>query len=100
MDVSSVHLNVQPVAGTASPAPAEQSTANRDVVQAVKALNATEMFGQENELVFQLDRQSRRIIVQIVDRKTKEVVSQVPPEYVLRLSEDLKNPSHSPPEDA
>jgi len=25
-----------------------------------------------------------------VDRKTKEVISQIPPEYVLRLAEDLK----------
>jgi uncharacterized FlaG/YvyC family protein len=30
------------------------------------------------------------MLIQVVDRKTREVVSQVPPEYVLRLAEDLK----------
>jgi uncharacterized FlaG/YvyC family protein len=70
--------------------PAEQAAAHRDVVQAVKALNATEMFGQGNELTFQMDTQTKRMVIRVVNRQTKEVVSQVPPEYVLRLSEDLK----------
>jgi uncharacterized FlaG/YvyC family protein len=30
------------------------------------------------------------MVVRIVNRNTKEVVSQIPPEYVLRLAEDLK----------
>jgi uncharacterized FlaG/YvyC family protein len=54
-------------------------------------LNATEMFGQDNELVFQVDRQARRIVIQVINTKTKENVTQVPPAYVLRLSENLKN---------
>ena len=70
--------------------PADKATENREVVQAVKALNNTEMFGQENDLVFQRDPQTQRMIIKIVNRNTKEVVSQIPPEYVLRLAEDLK----------
>jgi flagellar protein FlaG len=70
----------------------EQPAEQREVIKAVKALNATEMFGEQNELQFQTDRQTRRMVVQVVDRKTKEVVSQVPPEYVLRLAEDLRSP--------
>ena len=72
-------------------APVENPAQMRDVVQAVKALNATEMFGENNELVFQMDRQARRMVIQVVNSKTKEVVTQVPADYILRLSEDLKS---------
>ena len=71
-------------------APLDQATQNREVIQAVKALNGTEMFGQDNQLVFQKDRHTNRMVIRVVNRKTEEVVSQIPPEYVLRLAEDLK----------
>ncbi|HWB83341.1 MAG TPA: flagellar protein FlaG [Bryobacteraceae bacterium] len=73
-----------------SETPIERAAENRDVIQAVKALNGTEMFGQENELQFQIDRQTQRMVIRIVNRKTKEVVSQIPAEYVVRLAEELR----------
>ncbi len=94
MDISSIGRSAQPLAATAPVAPAEHLAEHHEVIQAIKALNATEMFGQENELLFQLDRQTRRVVVQVVNRNTKEVLSQVPPEYVLRLAEDL--PANGP----
>jgi uncharacterized FlaG/YvyC family protein len=67
----------------------DKAAENREVVRAVKALNSTEMFG-ENELEFQRDPQTQRMLARVVNRQTKEVVSQIPPEYVLRLAETLK----------
>jgi uncharacterized FlaG/YvyC family protein len=49
------------------------------------------MFGHDNELTFQRDLQTNRMVVRVVNRQTREVVSQVPPEYVLRLAEDMKS---------
>ncbi len=92
MDVSAINRLVQPLAATAPVAPVEQPPEHREIIQAVKALNAAEMFGQQNELLFHMDRQSRRIVVQVVNRQTQEVITQVPPEYVLRLAEDLRSP--------
>ena len=92
MDLNAVNRSTQPLDLAAPVAPGEHPAQTRDVVQAVKALNQSEMFGQENEIVFQFDQQARRIVVQIVNRNTKEVVSQIPEEYVLRLSEDLNQP--------
>ncbi len=89
MDVSSIN-SLQPMVATAPVAVAQPTAEQREVIQAVKALNSTEMFGQENELLFQMDRQAHRVVVQVVNRKTREVVSQVPPEYILRLAEDLR----------
>jgi len=92
MDITAINRNLQPVVAAAPVAPMEHPAETRDIVQAVKALNATEMFGQDNELVFQMDRQARRMVIQVINSKTKEVLTQVPPAYVLRLSEDLKKP--------
>jgi uncharacterized FlaG/YvyC family protein len=93
MDVSAIHQMMQPQAATASVAPVQQPPEYREVIQSVKALNAAEMFGQQNELMFHLDRPSHRMVIQVVNRETQEVVSQVPPEYILRLAADLKAPT-------
>lgn len=88
MDINSIGRSVQPLAA-ASVAPVEHTAEHHEIVQAVKALNATEMFGQENELLFQMDHQARRVVIKVINRNTREVLCQVPPEYVLRLAEDL-----------
>ena len=63
---------------------------NSEMVQAVRAVNATELFGDQSELTFVLDRRTKMALVRIVDKDTGEVVRQFPPEYVLALSEELK----------
>ena len=90
MDITAVNR------GTASPqiatpvTPVDRSAETRAVVKAVKAINGTEMFGPENELRFQQDPETRKLVVRVVNRKTHDVISQVPAEYILRLAEDLK----------
>ena len=81
------------VGGPHAPAPVEpvEKAANtRDLVQAIKALNGSEMFGPENELRYQKDPQTKKMVLRLVNRTTREVVAQAPPEYVLRLAEDVK----------
>jgi uncharacterized FlaG/YvyC family protein len=90
MDISGVNRAVPAAAIADTPVPVENNAERRDVVQAVKAVNGTEMFGSENELRFQKDPQSQRMVVRVVNKKTNEVVSQIPPEYVLNLAADLK----------
>jgi flagellar protein FlaG len=93
MDIAGVNNSSVPIAATPTyQTPGDStsnSTSNRDVVQAVKALNGSEMFG-ENELTFQKDPQTHRMVIKIINRNTQEVVEQIPPEYVLALAEDLK----------
>jgi uncharacterized FlaG/YvyC family protein len=85
MDIISVNRGVEPP----TPAPAQAAShgvENRELIQAVRALNSTEMFGHDNELMFQRDRRTQRMVIQVVNRETHEVISQIPPEYVLRLA--------------
>jgi uncharacterized FlaG/YvyC family protein len=95
MEITGVNgLGTVPV-NTAAPAPPDQAQAaeNRNLVQAVKAVNSAQSFGDHNELSFTLDRATRLPVIRIVDRTTKEVVDQIPPEYVLRLAEELRKAS-------
>jgi uncharacterized FlaG/YvyC family protein len=81
------------VTGAHAPAPTvtvDKTAEKREVVQAVKAINGAEMFGADNELRFQKDPETNRLVVVVINKKTREVLSQVPDEYILRLAEDLR----------
>ena len=90
MDITGVNGMGSIPATTPAPAPPEQAMENRDIVQAVKALNAAQSFGDNNELSFMVDRGTKLPVIRIVNKETKEVVEQIPPEYVLRLAEELR----------
>jgi len=90
MDITAISRGVEALHAPAPAIPADKAAENREVVQAVKALNGAEMFGQDSELTFQRDPLTQRMVLQMVNKKTKEVISQIPQEYVLRLAQDLK----------
>jgi uncharacterized FlaG/YvyC family protein len=91
MDLSSIrNTNPNLTAPVESPVPREVAEEQRALIPAVKAVNAAGLFGQDNELTFFLDRNTRRAVVRIVNRETREVVDQIPNEYVLRMAEELK----------
>jgi uncharacterized FlaG/YvyC family protein len=97
MDITPVNGATNVPVSTAHQIPPQQAAENRSIVQAVKALNGTEMFGQDNQLTFQRDPQSQRMVIQVINSETHEVVLQIPPEYVVRLAEDLKQQQETPP---
>ena len=90
MDINSVNRTMNVAVAAISEIPPEKAAENRSVVQAVKTLNGAEMFGRDNLLMFQRDPESKRMVIQVINQKTHEVVSQIPPEYLLRLAEDVK----------
>ena len=89
MDIASIVKNA-PVAAAPAPVQAPLLGDQRALIQAVKAVNAAELLGQDSELTFVFDRASRRAVVRIVNRETREVIRQVPDEYVLRLAEKVR----------
>ena len=69
----------------------QQATERRELVKAVRAINATEFFGENYELTFVMDRETRRPLLRIVDRQTREIIRQLPPEYSLRLAAEIRS---------
>ena len=92
MEITSIKPNSVPVPEVPNVSP-QESAQRQQVIHAIKAINSSEMLGQDDELVFVFDRANHRAIVRLVNRGTREVVMQVPAEYVLRLAEDLKQKS-------
>jgi len=92
MEISAINRTDPALPVAAVNVPPDIATQNRELVQAVKALNGAEMFGQDEELDFEMDSATKRLVVRVINRNTKEVLSQVPPEYVLRMAQNLKSP--------
>jgi uncharacterized FlaG/YvyC family protein len=88
MNVSSISNLASELGLVAQSAPAKVSEDQKNLIQAVKAVNAAEMFGQENELTFVIDRAARIAVVRIVNKKSGEVVQQIPNEQVLKMAEE------------
>jgi flagellar protein FlaG len=85
--------NIQHTASSPAPSPQVsmvETAQRRQLLEAAQSVNESGVLGQ-NQLVFSLDRQTHRAVIRVVDRTTQQVVSQIPPEYVLRLAQDLGN---------
>jgi hypothetical protein len=67
---------------------AETYRGSKSVDPGRKGGNASEMFGQENELTFKIDRAAGIAVVRIVNKKTGALVQQIPNEQVLKLAEE------------
>lgn len=89
MDIGRVEANSTLIAGAVSSALSPQDRAEqKQLIHAVESLNRAGFFGPSNELQLSYDRGARRHVVKLVDLQTKEVIQQIPPEYVLRLAKE------------
>lgn len=70
----------------------QSGPSRRDLIDAVKAISATDIVGNRDELTFVFDRASQEAIVKVIDRQTNEVIMQVPAAYLLALAKALKQP--------
>ena len=90
MEIGPVNSAAHAPVPQSPPLSEDQLAVNRQAILAIKALNKAELLGSNNELAFQVDHETQRLVIQIVDRQTKEVVQQIPPEYVIRAAESLQ----------
>jgi len=91
MDTKAIEKSALPVTVPDPQLDQQMATERRELVKAIKAINATEFFGENYELTFVLDRETHRPLMRIIDRETREVIRQLPPEYTLRLAEEMRS---------
>jgi uncharacterized FlaG/YvyC family protein len=90
MNVTSIQSKAAaPVAGAAS-VPPQQAAERRQLIKATNVINASQTFGANNELVFSIDRDTHLPVLRVVDSTTKDVLLQLPPQYVLNLAADAQ----------
>jgi len=63
---------------------------DRQIISAVQWLNQAEWLAGNRELTYRRDAKTGRLVIQILERDTGEVVDQIPPESVLRLVTELQ----------
>lgn len=92
MDTGSISPGAVSLAASLTSQPSKDKVPeqHRELIQAVRALNGAEVFGNNQELTFVMDRETKRPVLRIVDRATGEVVAQLPPEHVLRLAKQFE----------
>jgi uncharacterized FlaG/YvyC family protein len=66
-----------------APKSREHADAYQAVIAAVQALNKSELLGSDRELQFARDSQTQKMVIQIVDSQSGDVLNQIPPEQVL-----------------
>jgi flagellar protein FlaG len=60
------------------------------VIEAVAKVNKSGLLGQDREMTYQMDRETGRMVIRVVNRQTRELVQQIPPEYVLSVAKALE----------
>jgi len=88
MNISSINSLSSYFTAAAQPAPPKPTEDQKALIQAVQAVNASDMLGQENVLTFRIDRAAGIAVARIVNRKTGELVQEIPNENVLRMAEE------------
>jgi uncharacterized FlaG/YvyC family protein len=87
---SVTHIQALPIPAPAITAPAgstsEERAFNRSVSAAVQTVNSAGSAGDGREVTFSVDQATKRPVIKVIDTATKEVLSQWPPEYLLRIA--------------
>ncbi|MCC7155324.1 MAG: flagellar protein FlaG [Bryobacterales bacterium] len=91
MEVGKVQPNLAVSQYIVAPLSAQQRAEQQEIIHAVESVNRMHLLGEYTELTFTFDRAARKPVLKIVDTRTKEVVQQIPAEYVLRLAQRHHN---------
>jgi len=89
MNITSVSQSGQVLPAVPETQNANWLVENRELIRTVKGIEASGLFGEDRELTFARDQETQRPVVRIVNRQTRQVLMQLPPDYVLRLARAL-----------
>lgn len=67
----------------------EDPSITRQLTTAVRALNQSGLFGQDRQLQFARDPDTKTVVIKIVQSNTGEIIDQIPPETVLQAFKNL-----------
>ena len=90
MNLASIRPDAAGAATSSASVAPQQAAQRQQLIKAADILNAGQTFGDNNELIFVFDRTTHRPIMRVVDRKTNDVIMQLPPEYVLNLAAEVQ----------
>ncbi len=90
MDINSIRLDAPAVSSPETVLTPREAAERRELVKAVRAINENRLLGEDREVTFGLDRESRRTVLRIINKETQEVIRQIPSEEALHLAESIR----------
>jgi len=92
LSASSTQRNGSAASGEVLPSRAAKTP--EDPRQLESAVSKISEFVQnfQRDLTFSVDKDSGRIVIKVIDSKTKDVIRQIPSEVALRLAKNLQSP--------
>lgn len=90
MQIDSVNSVRVAAAAAAAPVGYQPPANFKQLVTAIRALNKSELYGQDRQLQFARDPGTRMMVIRVVRPNTGEVIEQIPSEQVLRAFESLE----------
>jgi uncharacterized FlaG/YvyC family protein len=90
MQIDALNRILPVIPGDAAPMSQETIDTVRQVVAGIRAMNRTQSLGTDRELAFAFDEQVRRVLIQIKDRNTGEVVREIPLKEILEMMKQIK----------
>ncbi|MDX9870888.1 MAG: flagellar protein FlaG [Clostridia bacterium] len=90
--VSQGYIPIQGQASAQTPAPKEAESnkiTREDANQIAEVMNQASQL-LNNQLNFEVFEDTKQLYVQIVDKKTREVIKQIPPQEMLELSAKIR----------
>ncbi len=88
MDINSRLTALPPAAGNVI-GDAGKLQVPPELATAVRAINASKLFGLDNELRFAMDRESKRSVLRLVDKKTGMVIWELSQGSAMRMVRSL-----------
>ena len=80
---------IPPEVQPSKPPSLEIAAQNRVLSAAVKLLNDAGAAGNSHEFSIAIDPKTRQAVIRIIDQSTREVIEQLPSEYLLRVAQQI-----------
>jgi uncharacterized FlaG/YvyC family protein len=88
MNIDPLHsLNALPAV---EPVRNDDPAISRQVATAVRAINQSELYGEDRQLQFARDPDTKSMVIQVVRASTGEIIDQIPPETVLEAFKNME----------
>jgi uncharacterized FlaG/YvyC family protein len=86
--IANVGGRVPDVSGAAAPSASDRAA----VAQAVGQLNGSKLVSSDRELSLSIDPRTHELVIQVLDRQTKDVVNHFPAAQILDMAAALSSP--------
>lgn len=89
LSVAALRTTAWPETQITTPAASERAR-NQALVSAVNVINRAGAVGPDREVTYSTDSATKTLIIQVVDKQSKQVLVQWPSDYALQMAQEFQ----------